>query len=522
MIPARHRAALFGAATIAVAAATGARVVDRPTDGVRAESAACASSDAAVARGRRIFRKGETRRGPLEAVLDRGETTLSGRDAACAGCHGPTGAGNEEGAITVPSLRPERLFSAPGRYDDRSLGAALREGRAADRRLLRMPMPRYRIDDADLADLTAYLRCLGHDRDPGVGDDAVRVGAALPLSGPIAALGTAARDALAASFADINRRGGVFRRRIDLVVEDSGARDGEGAEERLVARGVLALVGSLVREDPERAARLEAAEIPLVLPLVAAPERPPAHAFYLYPSDDVLARVAVTHLARRGVDARLLVVHEQGPQGELSLARAREEARVRGMPAPAALSVEPGRLEAAKLLDVVRSAPADAILFVGAPTNFAAVVAAAEKLPGLTLYAPAAALAGGATIPTALRERVLFVRAALPRTALAEGASQLAAVLRQHGVAERHLPFQIGAAVAARVLEEGLRRAGDPPTRDGLMTSLESLRDFETGLSPPLSFGRNRHVGVLGAHVLRLDEVQGAPARAPTWIGLVP
>lgn len=517
----RLRIARFGLAALVCALLVAALVLDRPAAGARAaQQESCTPLDAAAQRGRRIFRAGETAAGPIEGQLDRDTASLRGRDAACASCHGPTGAGNEEGGISVPSIQPERLLAA--RYDNASRAVALRRGRTPDGRVLRMPMPRYGLDDAELADLGAYLRCLGHDRDPGVTDDAVRVGAALPLSGPGAEVGAAVRDALTASFAAINGRGGVFRRRIDLVVEDVGALGGAAAEERLIGSGVFALIASLMREDARRMARIEAAEIPLILPFDAAPGRVERQAFHLYPAEDMLARVAVTHLARRGDAARLLVVHERGEAGDRWALRAREEARARGLPAPAAYAVESGRLDASRVVDAVRGGAAQAILFVAAPTNLEAAVSALAQLPAVTLYASTGVLDGGASVPVPLSGRVLFLHAGLPRAAFDAGSSELDATLRQHGVAARHLAFQSGAAVAARVLEEGLRRAGNPPTRDGLIAALESFRDFETGLTPPLSFGRGRHTGVLGAHVLRFDEAHGVHARAPTWIGITP
>ena len=510
----------FGLAALAFALLVAALVLDRPAAGARAAQGACSPLDAAALRGRRIFRVGETTAGAVEGRLTGDAASLQGRDAACAGCHGPTGAGNEEGGVRVPSIQPERLLGA--RYDEASLAVALRRGQTPEGRRLRTPMPRFALDDAALADLGAYLRCLGHDRDPGVTDDAVRVGAALPLSGPGAELGAAVRDALAASFAESNERGGVFRRRIDLVVEDTGARGDAEAEARLIGGRVFALIASLVREDARRAERLEDAEIPLVLPFGAAPERVERGAFFLYPAEDMLARVAVAHLAWRGDAARLLVVHAQGEAGDRWVLRARSETRARGLPVPAALAVEGDRLDASRVIDAARGEGAQSILFVAAPTNLEAVVTALAQLPGVTLYAQAGALEGGASAPASLRDRVLLLDGGLPRAAFDAGSSELAATLRRHSVAARHLAFQAGAAVAARVLVEGLRRAGSPPTRDGLIAALESLRDFETGLAPSLSFGRNRHTGVLGAHVLRLDEAPGAQERASTWIGITP
>ncbi|MFT3765270.1 MAG: cytochrome c [Minicystis sp.] len=171
----RPGAAVFGGATVILALITAAVLVDRPAAKLRVPDEGCAALDAAAWRGKRIFRRGETDKGPIEGLLDRGVASLEGRSAACASCHGPAGEGSKASGVTVPSIRPERLFGPGGRgYDRASLAFALRDGRTPEGRALRPPMPRYRFRDGDMADLGAYLRCLEQDHDPRVADDAPR------------------------------------------------------------------------------------------------------------------------------------------------------------------------------------------------------------------------------------------------------------------------------------------------------------------------------------------------------------
>lgn len=486
-------------------------VIPRPPP--REAIEACSPEDAAAQRGKRIFQRGEAAGRPVRGALAR-SAELTGRDAACAQCHGAAGEGNREGGVIVPSLRPERLSTgSEGGVEATVLGRAVREGRASGGRALRPPMPRYALDDASLADLTAYLRCLGRERDPGVSDDEVRVGAALPLSGPHAEIGAAVRDALEASFAEIvvGEGGGVFQRRIRLLVEDLAAAGGDTATKRLLARGVFALVASFAREDDSPDRGRGDGEVPWIVPLGAAPEGP---VFRLYPDAHELARAAVAHLARAG-GKRLFLVREGGAAGDRWAESAAAEALRRGLPAPRSHLVERGRVEAAAIVAAAEAGGADAVLIAGATAPPAVWIDVAERLPGatLSLYAPLGAL--GASAPSALGPRVVALHAGPMGVELGAAAAELAPVLRRHGVAPRHTALQAMAAVAARVLVEGLRRAGSPPTRYALVTALEGLRDFDTGLAPPISFGRNRRVALLGAHAI-------TGVAPPLWIDLAP
>jgi len=76
---------------------------------------------------------------------------------------------------------------------------------------------------------------------------------------------------------------------------------------------------------------------------------------------------------------------------------------------------------------------------------------------------------------------------------------------------------QVAALASARLLIEGLRRAGHDVTREAVIENIESLYRFRTGLTPPLSFGPNRHTGTTGAFLLRVDREKKVLGE-PVWI----
>ncbi len=144
---------------------------------------ALASAQAADAeRGRAIY----------EGRVALGAAGTSPLSTACAACHRPSGMGNFEGGLAVPPIAGAMLFQPLDRdtarffpasarwrvrpaYDEASLGRLLRNGESPDGVTLPPAMPRYRIDDADLADLSAYLRAMSQGTPPGLSADTVRV-----------------------------------------------------------------------------------------------------------------------------------------------------------------------------------------------------------------------------------------------------------------------------------------------------------------------------------------------------------
>jgi len=124
--------------------------------------------------------------------------------AACANCHRRSGLGEIEGQALVPPItakylyrsrshdrpgdlqnaaltmaqpgvRPELLPQAErSAYTDATLARAIREGIGPDGQPLGYLMPRFRIDESDMASLIAYLKQLSKRPSPGVGDDTLQ------------------------------------------------------------------------------------------------------------------------------------------------------------------------------------------------------------------------------------------------------------------------------------------------------------------------------------------------------------
>ena len=114
---------------------------------------------------------------------------------------------------------------------------------------------------------------------------------------------------------------------------------------------------------------------------------------------------------------------------------------------------------------------------------------------------------------------------ALRPPGLVDGASgaraeELRAWMGRHGIAVRHL--QVSAYIAANAFIEALKRAGAGLTREGLVRSLETFRDVDAGPAPPLSFGRGRRTGVMGATIVKIDPAAGTVTRASGWLGVTP
>ena len=93
---------------------------------------------------------------------------------------------------------------------------------------------------------------------------------------------------------------------------------------------------------------------------------------------------------------------------------------------------------------------------------------------------------------------------------------------RDYKLPERHIQASISAYSSAKILVEALRLAGRKIDRKQLISVLEQFTRFATGLTPPISYSGNRHIGIQGTHVIRFSSVRN-PGKSLTdaeWVEL--
>ncbi len=419
-------------------------------------------------RGRRIYQEGVSPSGgPITAVME-GGVEVPAASLPCAGCHGRDGKGRPEGGVRPSDLtwtalsKPYGVTHPDGRrhpaYTARLLKRAVSLGLDPAGNPLDATMPRYRMSLQDMEDLVAYLQQLGTGSDPGVTDTAVRVGVLLPPSGPLSGMGEAVKAAVTARFEALNREGGLYGRKLEarfLEAPQPADQRRSWAADFLDREEIFAgLAGFFAGADTELAGLFEEKRLPMVGP------------FTLHPRETVPLNRYVFYL--------LPGIEEQ----EKALIRFAARS---GWPEPRPAG--PG---------------ADPVLFRGSGPEALAFLQEADRRGWHPRFLATGAAADGSLFaaPAAFEGKIYL---ALPTSPEVPGTAREATL------------------AAADVLIEALRRAGRDLSREKLIDQLETLRGFETGLAPPLTYGPGRRLGARGAYVARLD-LRGKRLLSSEWI----
>ena len=489
-------------------------------------------------RGRAVYLRGESPSGKeIGAVV--GELEVPASTVTCAGCHGARGEGKTEGGVTAGDLTWANLTKPYGHthptgrkhgpFDESSFTRAVARGLDPSGNTMLAAMPRFRMSPEDMADLLAYLKAIERDRDPGLSEDSVRVGTVVPSKGALAETGAAMRDVLAAYFNEVNARGGIYNRKVELRAAESegDAAATAAAARRLVAdEQAFALVGGLsAGADRQLVALTQELEVPFVGPSSLLPHAAVGanrFTFYLLPGVGEQARALVNFEAqRRAAKASgVAVVYAGGEIAEAAAAAVEEQCRRGACADVRKFSYERGKFDARAAVRGVKGA--DAVFFFGSgageEAEFMREAEAAGWKPDVLLLGVLAGRELAANVPAGFAGKVFLSFPSIPSDLTAAGKAELFALAEKYKFPARHLAAQLSALAAAKVLTEGLQRAGKDLSREKLVTALEGLYEFETGVTPRITFGPNRRVGAAGAYVVTVDPERKTFVPAGEWV----
>lgn len=488
-------------------------------------SAAYAQLTDSERRGKALYLRGESPSGrEITALL--GDIDVPASTLNCAGCHGLRGEGRTEGGVTAGNLtwsnliRPYGHTHPSGRkhsaFNDKLFTRALVQGLDPTGNQLAVAMPRYEMSPEDISDLIAYLKRIETDRDPGLTETTIKVGTILPKDGALADIGAAMKDVLTAYFANINDQGGIYNRRIELATIDAGANAAATAantKKAVETDELFAIVGGLsAGADKELAAVTREIEIPYMGPatlLTQASAQNNRNLFYLLPGASQQARSLVNFAANKPElkKSPLAIVYGETELALAAAAAIEEQARQKGWTTVTKKALSNDRFDAAALAAALKAEGAQTVFFLSASGESAFIneAAAANWTPHVFLLGSFSGRELLKSLPLNFKDHVFVAFPTVPNDVGPAGIAELRALEEKYKFAPRHIASQLNAFAAAKIFTEALKRAGRDLSREKLITALEGLYEYDTGVTPSITFGPNRRVGAMGAYVLSID-----------------
>jgi ABC-type branched-subunit amino acid transport system substrate-binding protein len=467
--------------------------------------------------GKRLYREGVSASGePIMARVGAADILLPATSLPCANCHGADGLGRPEGGVRPPDLRWSRLTSTYGQqhingraypaYTEDTLARAIQEGRDPGNNRLDPAMPRFVLSMNDQRNLTAYLKRVAEDRDPGLTPDSLHLGTLLPSQGPLSEEGATVAAVLQGSVTRINEAGGIHGRQLRLTIVDPGPdrASAEQALDQLIEQEqVFALIAPLAPTlDSDLAARLERAGIPLIGPLsLLGTAQASRQIFEPLPGlrEQLIALADYATVNLRVLQGPTLITYPDEPSQRLAAQSLGQY-----------LQDHAWQKVSLKVYDSAQDElplGSRSVFYLGSGGGFSRLaerLQAAGQVP--YLFAASNQVAGDLLqVPSDFSRRVFLAYPFVPSDWTLAGRLALTQLRERQGLGGQHAMLQVGAFSSMLLLSEGMKQAGRDASREKLISALEGLHDFDTGLTPLISFGPGRRLGLRGAHIVTVD-----------------
>jgi ABC-type branched-subunit amino acid transport system substrate-binding protein len=488
-------------------------------------------------RGKAFYLRGESSSGQ-EISATMSEIDVPASTLTCAGCHGTRGEGKTEGGVTAGNLTWSHLTKVYGHDDEGgrkhpafseiSFTRAVTSGLDPAGNKLVVAMPRYRMPQQDMADLIAYLKRIETDFDPGISETNIVIGMLLPEKGALSGLGQSMSDVVQAYFAEVNNAGGIYNRKIELRVMYGDAKLTVSNLKHLIDDDqVFAMVSGLTAGAEEGVANLTGEkEVPFIGPTTLLPQRGlplNRYVFYLLSGLKEQASALVISAARKN-DGTLAHVAILSPDVEFDktiASKMEEQTRKLHLNSVTTTYYVRDRFSATRYVSELNQKGIDTIFFLGSGTEAAMLLNEAASIGWTPSVYMLGSLVGrniSDAVTLKMKDRVFLAFPTVPADVSAAGAAEYNSLLQRNKLNGNHAAAQASAIAAARILVHALELCGKDLSRERLVTTLEGLYEYDTGLMPKITFGPNRRIGALGAYVVTLDPGKRLFPASAEWV----
>ena len=330
-------------------------------------------------------------------------------------------------------------------------------------------------------------------------DSRIVLGQSAAFSGPAMQLGTQFHAGARLWFDQLNAKGGVGGRQVEIRHLDDGYEPDRcvANTEKLIKDEVFALFGYIGTPTSLAALPLAtSARVPFIAPFTGAMGlREPfkREAFHLRASYDDETELIVKQLTELAQN-RIAVFYQNDAYGKAGLSGVTKALTARQLKPTAEATVERNSVDVADAVGKLAKSGAQAIVQIGSYKACAAFIREAKKAGyGGKFYN--VSFVGTQALADELGKDgagvVVSQVVPSPYNPARPVSREFVAAAKQQGRVQANLSSMEG-YLAAKLFTEGLKRAGGRPTREALIAALESINEDFGGYR--VSFGPGNHV----------------------------
>lgn len=352
-----------------------------------------------------------------------------------------------------------------------------------------------------LAATLGFVAPIAAQAEPGITKSTIRIGQSAGVTGPVAGSVKEQISGAQVYLNAVNANGGVAGRRIELLTYDDGfdaKRTPDNVRKLIADDKVFALF--MVRGTPQNESILPiiaAEKVPLIAPLTGAItlHRPVNRYVFNVRAkyQDEVAR-AINHLATSGM-SRIAIFYANDGFGQDVFEGFNTALQARGVQPAGAASFNRPMGDISQGVASINKASPQAVMVIGSGSEAAKIIREMKKAGSQAQFVTLSNNAADSFIKELGDDgRGLIITQVVP--GMNSSQMNVASEYRSLAKAQNVDPTNAGMEgfMSAKVLVEGLRRAGPELTREKLVAALEGLRDYDLG-GILISYSPTRHTG---------------------------
>ena len=357
----------------------------------------------------------------------------------------------------------------------------------------------------------------------GVTDDTIVLGSHQPLSGPVALWGVPVSNGMRMAVEEINAKGGIHGRKLELIVEDTAYQQNKAAQagDKLLKKDkVFALLGPLgTPTNMVTMPRALKSGVLNVFPLSAAREMyEPHHAlkFAMFTPYDDQMRAAVKYFVEEKGIKQIGVLYQDDDFGKNVLNGCVDQAKEMGLPEVIKTNFKRGSKDFSSQIAKLKSGGAELVCLGTIIGETIGSMATAKKIGYEATFVVSSAgyVPENVTLAKGLTEGLYGTgQTSIPyyEDATADVKAWMDAYKARFD--KTAVLQSIAGYDLMHVFGVALEKAGKDLTAEKAAEAIESIKEYKTIFdSAPIAFGKDDHLGPDPRNSAKLFQVQG-----PKW-----
>ncbi|MCD6168001.1 MAG: ABC transporter substrate-binding protein [Caldisericia bacterium] len=362
---------------------------------------------------------------------------------------------------------------------------------------------------------------------PGVTDKEIKIGAFAALSGPVAPIGIEFVKGYKTYYNYINDNGGIYGRKIKLIVEDDQFNPAKtiAAVKRMVeVDKVFAIVGGL--GTPGCLAvmdYLNENKVPFVYQgsgssKLAYP--PKKYIFAVQPNFTNEGQIMAKYVVEELKADKIAVIYETDDIGTEGLNGVKKGLEKYGKKPVIEVGFSPTEVDLTSYVLKLKQAKPDVVIMYALLKPASIILKTAYSLGLKTKFVTTYPNADPLLITLAGKEAAegTYVSAWVFTDLKDPGVKKFYEIWDKYHPGEIPSAYAIAGWIAGEVFVEGLRRAGSPPTRERLVWALETFKHWSGMLAKDITYAPNDRSGKKSMYFMQVKD--GMWTKVSDWISI--